>query len=71
MLRLFRKTLAVCLIGFGLRSTTCNITSFFGVAIHYWTNNSNSWDSLAFLLNSYFKNKGECILNDYSCKKGS
>lgn len=50
MLKLFKKTLAVCLIGFGLRSTTSNITSTFGLVICYWNYNSSSWNNMAFLL---------------------
>lgn len=50
MLKLFRKTLAVCLIGFGLRSTTRNITSIFRLVICYWNYDSNSWNNMAFLL---------------------
>ena len=50
MLNLFKKTLAVCLIGFGIRSITCNITSVFGLVIYNWDFNSNSRNSLAFLL---------------------
>ena len=51
MLKLFKKTLAVCLIGFGLRSITSNITSIFRLAVCYWNYNSSSWNSMAFLLN--------------------
>ena len=50
MLKLFKKTLAVCLIGFGLRSTTCNITSTFRLVICYWNYNSSSRNNMAFLL---------------------
>lgn len=51
MLKLFRKTLAVCLIGFGLRGITCNITSIFRVAICYRYYNCGGWYNVAFLLN--------------------
>ena len=50
MLKLFKKTLAVCLIGFGLRSTTCNITSTFRLVVCYWNYNSSGWNNMAFLL---------------------
>jgi hypothetical protein len=67
MLNLFKKTLAVCLIGFGLRCITCNTTSVFGLVIYNWNFNSNSRNSLAFLL----KIIKEMVENDYSSKKGS
>lgn len=57
MLKLFKKTLAVCLIGFGLRCVTCDITSIFRLVVCNWNYNSSSWNSMAFLLN---QNKGEC-----------
>ena len=50
MLKLFKKTLAVCLIGFGLRSATCNITSTFRLVICYWNYNSSGRNNMAFLL---------------------
>ena len=50
MLKLFKKTLAVCLIGFGIRNITCNITSIFRLVIRYWNYNSTSRNNLAFLL---------------------
>ena len=50
MLNLFKKTLAVCLIGFGLRSFTSNITSIFRMAICYRSYNSCSWNCMAFVL---------------------
>ena len=50
MLRLFKKTLAVCLIGFGFRSLACNITSIFRLVIYYWYYNSTSRNNLAMLL---------------------
>ena len=50
MLNLFKKTLAVCLIGFGLRSFVGNITSVFRMAIRYRTYNSCSWNCMAFML---------------------
>lgn len=50
MLRLFKKTLAVCLIGFGLRNITCNITSIYRLAIYNWNYYCNSGNSLVILL---------------------
>ena len=50
MLKLFKKTLAVCLIGFGIRSITCNITSIFRLVVRYWNYNSISRNNLAMLL---------------------
>jgi hypothetical protein len=50
MLKLFKKTLAVCLIGFGLRSIASYITSFYRLAIYYRYYNCGSWNSMAFLL---------------------
>ncbi len=46
MFRLFKKTLAVCLIGFGLRITTCDITSFFWLDIYNWSSTSSAWNSM-------------------------
>jgi len=66
MLKLLKKTLAVCLIGFGLRSITCNITSIFRLVIRYWYYNSASRNNLAILLKT--KESGA---NDNSCKKSS
>lgn len=57
MLKLFKKTLAVCLIGFGLRCITSNITSIFRLVICYWSNHSCSGNSMAFVLKK--KNKKE------------
>ncbi len=67
MLNLFRKTLAVCLIGFGLRCITCNITSIFRLVIYNRSNHSGSRNNLAFLL---IKIK-ESAANDHSSKKSS
>ena len=50
MLKLFKKTLAVCLIGFGLRSSTGNITSTFRLVICYGNYDSSGWNNMAFLL---------------------
>ena len=55
MFKLFKKTLAVCLIGFGLRSITCNITSNDRLAIYYRYCINCSGISMASLLR---KNKG-------------
>lgn len=57
MLKLFKKTLAVCLIGFGLRGITSNITSIFRLVIYYRDNHSCSGNSMAFVLKK--KNKKE------------
>ncbi len=67
MLNLFKKTLAVCLIGFGLRGITCNITSIFRLVIYSRSHHSGSRNNLAFLL---IKIK-ESAANDYSSKKSS
>ena len=72
MLKLFKKTLAVCLIGFGLRSIASYITSFYRLAIYYRDYNSGSGNSMAFLLRNknmlYIK---ESALNESCCKKSS
>lgn len=72
MLKLFKKTLAVCLIGFGLRSIASYITSFYRLAIYYRYYNCGSWNSMAFLLKKklYYGIK-ESALNDSCCKKSS
>lgn len=71
MLRLFKKTLAVCLIGFGLRSITCNITSILGLAIYSWSYHSCGGNSMAFMLAEKLKTKECASKNDYSSKKSS
>ena len=63
MLKLFRKTIAVCLIGFGLRSVTCNITSIFRLAVCHWNNNSSSRSNLALLLKSNPTKIKESVFN--------
>ena len=73
MLKLFKKTLAVCLIGFGLRSFTSYIASFYRLAIYYRDYNSSSGNSMAFLLEKiklYYEIK-ESALDDDCCKKSS
>ena len=45
------STLAICLIGFGLRRITSNTFAIFWLVIYYWNSSSCSWSSLAFLLN--------------------
>jgi len=67
MLKLFRKTLAVCLIGLGLRYFTCDITSFYRLVICNWHYCYLCRYWLALLLN-FLK---ESVLHDNSCKKGS
>lgn len=54
MLKLFKKTLAVCLIGFGLRSVASNITSTFRLVVCYWNYNSSCWNNMAFLLTKMY-----------------
>ena len=50
MLKLFKKTLAVCLIGFGLRSIACYITSIFRLVVYYWCYSSSSRNCMDFVL---------------------
>lgn len=50
MLKLFKKTLAVCLIGFGLRGIIGYIASFYRLAIYYRYYNCSSGNRVAFLL---------------------
>lgn len=69
MLKLFKKTLAVCLIGFGLRCIISNITSIFRLVIYHWHNHSCSGNSMAFVLKRKIK-RSEAT-NDYSSKKSS
>ena len=73
MLRLFKKTLAVCLIGFGLRSVISYIASFYRLVIYYRYYHCGSGNSMDFLLEKiklYYEIK-ESALDDDCCKKSS
>lgn len=63
MLHLFKKTLAVCLIGFGIGVLMVILLPFGGWLFIIRGCNSSSWHNLVMLLN-----KGVCLY-DRCCKK--
>ena len=65
MFKILKKTLAVCLVGFGLRNTTCNITSDNRLAIYNWSSTSCSGISMASKLSI---NKGVHVYENRSKK---
>lgn len=50
MLRGLKKTIAVCLIGFGVRYVNGDSTSYYVVVNYNWYNNYSCWDIVAFML---------------------
>lgn len=50
MLRGLKKTIAVCLIGFGVRYANGDSTSYYVVVNYNWYNNYSCWDIVAFML---------------------
>lgn len=59
MFKILKKTLAVCLVGFGLRHITCNITSNDRLAIFNWSGSSSSGFGVASMLR--YKQRSACI----------